>query len=114
MSMRDRTPRRAVHPGIEVRHSRWCRSREGGTCNCPKTYQAQVWSTRDRRSIKRTFPTLAAAKSWRHDALVALRKGTMKAPTRVTVAEAVAVWVAGARGGTIRSRKGTEYKPSAL
>src|SRR5690349_21610361 len=114
MSTKDRTPRRARHVGIEVRHARWCRSREGGTCNCPKTYQAQVWSARDGKPIKRTFPTLSAAKAWRHDALVALRRGTLRAPTKITVADAAAAWLAAARKGTIRSRKGTQYKPSAL
>src|SRR5437588_7285184 len=114
MSKADRTPRRAVHPGIEVRHARRCRSREGGTCTCKPTYQAQVWSARERKQIKRTFPTLAAARAWRADALVALRRGTMKAPTRVNVAEAASEWITGARDGAIRTRKGTPYKPSAL
>jgi integrase len=114
MSRADGTPRRAAHPGIEVRHARRCRSRESGACDCAKRYQAHVWSARDGRRIRRTFPTLAAARAWRADALVALRKGTMKAPTRVTIAEAADAWIEGARDGTIRSRKGTVYKPSAV
>src|SRR5437588_48639 len=109
MSTRDRTPHRAVHPGIEVRHARRCRTREGGTCSCKPSYQAHVYSARENKRIRKTFPTLAAAKAWRADATVALRKGTMRAPTRVTVAEAANEWIAGAKEGTIRSRQGTLY-----
>jgi integrase len=74
--------------GIEVRHSRSCPARQDGRCGCKPTYQAQVWSPRDSKAIKRTFPTLAAAKLWRSDAQSSLRKGTMRAPTMTTVREA--------------------------
>jgi hypothetical protein len=33
--------------GIVKRHSRKCRSRDGGRCNCDPTYEAWVWSKRD-------------------------------------------------------------------
>ncbi|MGH2824047.1 MAG: hypothetical protein ACRDLY_13695, partial [Thermoleophilaceae bacterium] len=61
--------------GISVRHARSCPSRSGGRCRCAPTYQAQAWSPRDRKRLTRTFPTLAAARSWRYDALVGLRHG---------------------------------------
>lgn len=32
--------------GIRIRHSRRCRSREGGKCNCDPSYEAWVWSPR--------------------------------------------------------------------
>jgi len=38
----------------------------------------------------------------------------MRAPTPVTVWEAADAWLEGARSGTIRTRSGDEYKPSAL
>jgi len=62
--------------GIDTRHARSCRSRgEGGRCNCTPTYQAHVFDNRGRKRIRRTFPTHAAAKMWRQDALIALRSG---------------------------------------
>ncbi|HXH89840.1 MAG TPA: hypothetical protein VNI55_14670 [Gaiellaceae bacterium] len=38
----------------------------------------------------------------------------MRSPTPVTVQEAADAWLEGARSGTIRTRSGDEYKPSAL
>jgi hypothetical protein len=43
-------------PGIEVRHSRTCRQRQGERCNCTPKYRARVWSGRDGRLITKTFP----------------------------------------------------------
>src|SRR5437763_1676673 len=86
----------------------------GGRCRCEPTYQAAVWSNRERKRIRREFPTLAAAKLWRQDALVALRRGTMRAPTATTVREAAQAWLEGARAGTVLNRKREPYKPSTL
>ncbi len=69
---------------------------------------------RDAKKIRKSFPTLAAAKAWRQDSAVALRKGTMRAPSSITVREAATAWVTGARDGTIRNRSGHLYKPSAI
>lgn len=74
--------------GISARHSKSCHSRDGGHCNCKPTFQAAVWSNRDRKRIRKTFPTLGAAKSWRRDALTALDHGTMRAATSTTLQEA--------------------------
>lgn len=65
--------------GIVARHSRQCRTREGGTCNCSPAYRAWVFdqSIRDENDqrvggkVMKTFPTLAAAKRWRTDMLSA-------------------------------------------
>ena len=73
-----------------------------------------MFSNRDGRKLRKTFPTLAAARAWRHDAAVSVRKGTMRAPTPTTVAEAADAWLAGARDGSIRNRSGDEFKPSTL
>src|SRR5712691_10390351 len=100
--------------GIQARHGRSCPARVGDDCKCKPTYQANVWSAREKRRIFKTFPTHAAAKTWRSDALVALRKGTMRAPTATTLREAADAWLTGAREGTIRTRSGDRYKPSAL
>jgi integrase len=100
--------------GIETRHSRACSSREHGGCNCKPSYQAQVWSKRDKKVIKRTFPSLAAAKGWRSDATSALKKGTLRAPSPLTIREAWDSWFARAQRGEVLTRSGEPYKPSAL
>jgi integrase len=98
--------------GIRVRHSRNCTSRDSGRCNCRPTYQAQAYDTRTGRQVWRTFPTLSAAKLWRQDAQVALRRGTMRPPTAKTIAEAAEVLIKGAHDGTILDCAGKPYKPS--
>lgn len=100
--------------GIEIRHSRSCGSRKGGVCNCTPSYQAQVWSRREQRTIKRTFPSQAAAKRWRADAVGQLDRGTMKAPTKRTLKQAADAWLLGAEDGSITNRSGDPYKPSAI
>lgn len=102
------------HAGIRVRHSRNCAVGDGGSCKCRPSYEAFVFSRRDDRKIRKTFPSLAAAKAWRADAAVALRKGTMRAPTQETLREAAEAWLEGAKAGVIRTRSGDTYKPSAL
>lgn len=103
-----------VSPGIQVRHSKLCPTRDGGRCKCKPTYQANVWSAREGKRIFKTFPTLAAAKAWRADAQVALRKGTMRAGSSATLREAAEAWLEGVRSGAIRNRSGHRYKPSAI
>jgi integrase len=104
----------AVPTGIQLRHSRSCPSREGEACACRPTYEASVWSARDGKKIRKTFPTLAAARGWRADAQVGLRKGTLRAPTSTTLRQAADAWLAGARDGSVRTRSGDAYKPSAV
>jgi hypothetical protein len=100
--------------GIQVRHGRRCANRSGSECSCTPTFQAQVWSARDRKPIRKTFPTVAGALAWRQETQVALRRGTLRAPTTTTLAEAAEAWLSGAEAGIIRTRSGDRYKPSAL
>jgi integrase len=111
--------------GIEARHARSCRTRTGGRCNCEPSYRAEVWSKRDKRRIRKTFDRgdaersgfdtpLKAAKAWRQEALVALRRGTMRPTSPLTLERAAENWLAGARDGSIRNRSGARYKPSAI
>ncbi len=80
---------------------------------CP--YEAFVYSKRDHKKIRKTFPTQAAAKAWREDAKPAVRKNAMRAPTSTTLREAADAWLEGARAGLIRpTRSGEPYKPSAI
>jgi integrase len=102
--------------GIDVRHSRACPAARNPNlrCRCRPSYQAHVWSAREHKRIRKTFPTLADAKAWRAEALVSLRRGTMRAPTATTLRQVWEAWLAGARAGTIRNRSGDAYKPSVL
>jgi integrase len=79
-----------------------------------KSYRASVWSTRDRKPIRKTFPSLAEAKTWRADATVAVGRGTMRVPTQITVRDAFKSFLDGARSGAVRNRSGDHYKPSAI
>jgi integrase len=100
--------------GIDTRHARSCRSRDGERCNCEPTYQAHVWSNRERKRIRKTFSSLAAAKAWRQDAQVALREGRIQAPAKTTLGEAATQWLEGARKGAIHNRSGDRYKSSVV
>jgi hypothetical protein len=109
-----RPRRRRQYEGIQLRHSRSCAARAGRACSCTPSYQAQVWSPRDHKPIRRTFPSLAAAKAWRQESQVALRRGTLRAPSPTTLNEAALEWLEAAQAGVVRTRSGDRYKPSAL
>lgn len=106
--------KRTTPQGIRVRHGRSCKSASGGNCNCTPTYEAFVFSAREGKKVRKSFAKLAEAKAWRHDASTALRKGTMRAPSSMTLREAAEAWLEGAKDGSIRTRSGDTYKPSAL
>src|SRR5690242_20659788 len=91
--------RKRGHEGITIRHQRSCSSRLGGRCSCSPGYQAQVWSARDRRTIRKTFPTALEAGRWRHESQLALGAGALRAPAPLTVAQAVADWIDAAESG---------------
>ena len=102
------------HTGIEVRHKKACASREGRRCNCQPSYQASVWSARESKRIRKTFPSLAEARAWRSETQAGVRRGTLRAPANMTVQEASDELVAGMKSGRIRNRSGDVYKPSAI
>jgi integrase len=99
-----------IAAGIRQRHGRGCK--QTGRCKCP--YEASVYSKRDSRKIRKTFPTQAAATAWRDDAKGAVRRNTLRAPAPLTVAEAATAWLEGMRQGVIRNRSGDPHKPSAI
>jgi len=103
--------------GIRARHSRSCRNlpkNGGGRCNCDPSYEAFVYIRREGRKLRRTFPTQAAAKAWRADALSASSRGQLRSPTTITVRTAADELLAGMRDGSIPTRSGARYKPSAV
>src|SRR5690348_15009254 len=78
-------------------------------------YRGHVWSAADGKQLRGPwFPTITQARNWRQDALVAVRKGTLRAPVALTVADAAVDFIAGARDGRILDRAGTRYKPSSI
>ena len=99
----------ANHAGIRVRHGRARPSNTGGRCSCQPSYEAFVYSARDGRKLRKTFPTLAAARAWRADAASALRRGTMRAPTSTTLRQP-----GSPKPARARSAPGDPYKPSAI
>ena len=88
--------------GIAVRHKVLCRSREGGSCNCDPAYQVNVYSRHDRKRLWKTCATVAEARAWQLDTKQALRKGTLRAPTAITLREEATGWLDAARRGEIR------------
>jgi integrase len=96
--------------GIRQRHGRACSAK--GRCKCP--WEAFVYSKRDEKKIRKSFPTKAAAVAWRDDASTAVRKKTMRATTPMTLSEAAQVWLDGARAGTILPRSKKPYKPATI
>lgn len=103
--------------GIRIRHSRTCKSRSGKSCNCTPSHEAWAWSKRDEKKLRKTFTgrgALAAAKGWRSDATSAIRKGTLKAPTAITLKEAAEEWLRLAEAGVVRDRSGNSFKPSTI
>jgi integrase len=97
-----------------VRHRRICRVHAGGGCSCDPGYQAQVYSPRDGKPIRKTFRSVAEARAWRLESQVAVRKGVLRSPSQTTLTEAAAEWVAAAEQGIVRTRSGDTYKPSAI
>jgi integrase len=97
--------------GVRQRHGRAC-NRPKDCKKCP--WEAFVYSKRDSRKIRKSFPSKAAAEAWRDDSRSAVRQQRMRAPTSETLDQAADAWLEGARTGLIRTRSGDPYKPSAI
>jgi integrase len=97
-----------------VRHKKVCASHDGRRCNCGPTYQASVWSARESKRIRKTFPTLAEARAWRAETQTGVRRGTVRAPANMAVQDAADELVAGMKAGRVRNRSGDLYRPSAI
>lgn len=67
-----------------------------------------------RKKVRKTFPSLAEAKSWRAEAKRAVDLGTLRTPSRKTLAQSAATWLSQAEAGEIRNRSGNAYKPATL
>jgi integrase len=103
-------------PGVRRRHSAGCpaKTASDARCNCNAGYEATVYDPRARRKIRKTFATVAAARTWRSDAAQGVRRGTIRASEPMTVNDAADELVAGMNAATIRTRSGDRYKPSTV
>jgi integrase len=114
---RNRPSKRKPQVGINERHSRTCRSANGGTCNCQPSYRAWVYDRRSGEKIRQTFAgkgALAAAKRWRADALSMQNRGQLQRETRETVREVGDEWLEKAKRGLVSRRTKVKFKPSTL
>ncbi|MEZ5098704.1 MAG: tyrosine-type recombinase/integrase [Thermoleophilia bacterium] len=100
--------------GIRRLHSRNCSSKRGQRCDCGAGWEASVYSSLDRKKIRKSFPTLAAARAWRSEAATAVNRRAMRAPGSTTLREAAATFIEGMRTGAVRTRSGDVYKPSVV
>jgi integrase len=100
--------------GIRKRHSKGCRVRGGGRCNCNAGWEASIYLSREGRKLRRTFARESEAKSWRADAQIAAKAGGLRAPAQITVEQAAWLWLEAARTGRVRDRSGHLYKPATL
>lgn len=98
--------------GIEVRHQKACKTRTGGRCNCRPSYRAKV-SGPNGRLTSAWSPSLDAARNWKIDTLASIKNGQWVEPTTQTVRDAAQAFIAGAKDGSVLTRKGTTYAPSA-
>ena len=55
---------RTRYPGIYRVHKRNCDGKSGPACKCPKSYQASVYSAREKKSIRKHSDSLGAARTW--------------------------------------------------
>jgi integrase len=94
--------------GITPRQTADCVRRHGkdADCRCARLYSAWVYDAHTQKKVRRSFPTLAAAKSWRASATSGLeirkREPTSDFPT---LREAALQWFDDAEDGKIDSRR---------
>jgi integrase len=103
-------------PGLTPRHSKRCASRHGRRCDCTPKWEAWVFDKRTGDKIRYTAKNKTEAKLWRQDALVALRRGELRAPRQGErrVGAALDELVAGMQDGTVLDRSGRRYRPSTI
>lgn len=101
-------------PGASAGRSPATTSLPRRQCRCRAGWEASVWSDRDGRKLRKTFRTLAEARSWRVDAKRALDHGTLRASRQLTLRGAAEEWLDGIESGIIRNRSGQRFKPSTV
>jgi integrase len=100
--------------GIRKRHSKGCRARQGGRCNCNAGWEASIYLAREGRKLRRTFARESEAKSWRSDARREVDRADDQPSSLITLEQAAWLWLEAARTGRVRDRSGHSYKPGTL
>jgi integrase len=100
--------------GIRERHSRSCRSSNGGRCTCAPSYEAQLWNPAVGKPVRRTFRDPAEAGTWLRDARTAVRRGRAVVRDVPSLEAAGAAWLEQAKAGIVRARGGHGYKPATV
>src|SRR5690349_20631612 len=78
-------------------------------------YRGTAYDKRAKRHLKGPWTrSLAAARSWRVDALSKLQAGTLSANSGPLLRDGVAEFLEGIEDGAIRTRSGRRYKPSTV
>jgi integrase len=78
-------------------------------------FRGHVYDRRAQRKLRGDWTySLAAAKSWRHDALAKLDAGTLSADRGELISVAAEAFIDEMKDGTARTRSGDAYKPSAI
>lgn len=102
-------------PGITRRHARSCPARRTDdldVCRCRPSYQAQAGPRRGRQT--KTWPTLAAAKSWKRDVDQAHERGELTVARAPKLRDAADDWLDKAARGVILAKGDKPYRPSTL
>ena len=90
------------------------RAREGGGCSCQPGYQAQVWSPRDRKTIRKTFrPSPKRGRGGPRSRSPCVAERSARPHDRRSPRQRDE-WLEAAGSGVVRTRSGDPYKPSAL
>ena len=97
--------------GIAERHARSCNPKV--KCTCAPTYQAHVWDGAAGKRIRKTFPTISAARRWRQDAIVAVRAGDLSADRGPILKEAAMAWIDGYEMAPSRTARAMLTSPSS-
>jgi integrase len=80
-----------------------------------KQFRGTAYDSRSHDHIRGSWTySPAEARSWRVDALAALKAGTLSADRGPTVGEAATVFIAGIEDGSITTRSGSRYKPGTV
>src|SRR4051794_14441294 len=103
--------RSRIPSGIEAHHRKACRSHGGGRCNCTPSYRAKAKPKGYGRIVSPRFGSWQAAQNWMTDRLAEVNRGTYIAPARLTLCEAAADFIDGARAGHVLNRNGERYMP---
>lgn len=99
--------------GVYKIHARGCTGGKCKTAKCTPTFQATVYSHRDRKLLRQHFPTQTEAEKWRRELWTAVEQGKVRA-ARMPVAEAADKLLAGMKDGTILSRKRRPYEEETI